>query len=146
MATKYITEMLKEINDDPAQLEKYKTNAALKFIFQYAFMPEHKFELPEGEPPFKPDAAPLGMSPANFIQETKKMYVFTSARPLNKIRKEQLFIQLLENIHPDEAKVLIAIKDQKLNKLYKKITAKLAADHGFIPEQAKDEEKTPKKS
>ena len=146
MATKYITEMLEEINSDPKQIEKYKTNAALKFIFQHAFIPEKKFELPEGDPPFKPDPAPLGMSQANFIMETKKLYIFTKERPLNKIRKEQLFIQLLENIHPSEAKVLLAVKDQKLNKLYKKITAKLAADHGFIPEQAKDEEKTPKKS
>ena len=143
---KYITEILEEVNADPFALEKYKTNAALKFIFQHAFMPEHKFDLPEGAPPFKEDAAPLGMSQANLIMETKKLYIFTKAKELNKVRKEHLFIQLLENVHPSEAKLLIAVKDQKLNKLYKKITAKLAADHGFIPRQEKDGESTPKKS
>jgi hypothetical protein len=143
---KYISEMLEEINKDPSTISKYKTNAALKFIFQAAFTEEHKFVLPEGDPPFKPDVGPLGMSPANFIQETKKFYVFTKARQLSNVRREQLFIQLLENIHPSEAKILLAVKDQKLNKLYKNITAKLAVDNGFIPEQIKHEETTPKKS
>jgi hypothetical protein len=146
MATKYITEILEEVNKEPTALAKYRDNAALKFIFQYAFIPEQKFDLPEGSPPFKEDPAPLGMSPANFIMETKKLYIFTKAKELNKVRKEHLFIQLLENIHPSEAKVLIAVKDQKLNKIYKKVTADLAADYGFIPTQKKNEESTPKKS
>ena len=143
---KYLTEILDEVNKDPAALDKYRTNAALKFIFQHAFLPEQKFDLPEGAPPFKEDTAPLGMSKANLIMETKKLYIFTKAKELNKVRKEHLFIQLLENVHPSEAKLLIAVKDQKLNKLYKKVTAKLAADYGFIPRQEKDEESTPKKS
>ncbi len=146
MATKYIIEILEEVNTDTAALAKYRDNAALRFVFQHAFIPEQKFELPEGAPPHKSDAAPLGMTPANFTQETKKFYIFTKARPLAKVRREQLFIQLLENIHPSEAQLLIAIKDQKLNKLYKNVTAKLAADYGFIPVQAKNEVKTPKKS
>jgi hypothetical protein len=146
MATKYIIEILKEVDKDPTALAKYRDNAALRFVFQHAFIPEQKFDLPDGAPPFKPDAGPMGMSPINFTQETKKFYIFTKARPLAKVRREHLFIQLLENIHPSEAELMIAIKDQKLNKLYKKVTAKLAADHGFIPVQAKDEDKTPKKS
>jgi hypothetical protein len=146
MATKYLTEILEEVNKEPTALAKYRDNAALKFIFQYSFIPEQKFDLPEGAPPFKEDAAPLGMSPANLIMETKKLYIFTKAKELNKVRKEHLFIQLLENVHPSEAKLLVAVKDQKLNKLYKKVTANLAADYGFIPRQAKNEESTPKKS
>ena len=144
---KYLTEILEEINKDPSTISKYLQSAPLRFVFQYAFIPENKFDLPEGDPPFKPDPAPLGMSPANLIMETKKLYIFTKAKELNKVRKEQLFIQLLENVHPSEAKLLLAVKDQKLNKLYKNVTAKLAADNGFIPpQQKKNEESTPKKS
>lgn len=146
MATKYLTEILDEVNKDPSLLAKYRDYVPLKFIFQHAFIPEQKFDLPAGDPPFKPDPAPIGMSPANLIMETKKLYVFTKAKELNRVRKEQLFIQLLENVHPSEAKLLLAVKDQKLNKLYKKVTADLAADYGFIPRQAKDGESTPKKS
>jgi hypothetical protein len=45
----------------------------------------------------------------------------------------------LEGVHPDEAKVLIAVKDQKLNKLYSKITHKLVSDAGIIPAPVKKE-------
>jgi hypothetical protein len=144
---KYIVEILDEVNKEPTALAKYREDAALKFVFQYAFIPEQKFDLPEGEPPFKPDPAPIGMTPTNFTQEVRKFYVFTKARQLPKLRREQLFIQLLESVHPSEAKLLVAIKDQKLNKLYKNVTAKLAAEYGFIPVQTKkNEDTTPKKS
>lgn len=137
MATKYLTEILEDINTDTSNITKYAENAALRMLFQYAFIPEKKFELPEGEPPYKKDAAPIGMSPANFTQEMKKLYVFTKERPLNKIRREQLFVQLLENIHPTEATLLIAVKDQCLTKLYKNITVDLLADRGFISQELK---------
>lgn len=143
---KYITEILEEVNKEPTNLAKHRDNMALKFIFQYAFIPQYKFDLPDGAPPYKEDAAPIGMSKANLIMETKKLYIFTKEKELNKVRKEHLFIQLLENVHPTEAKLLIAVKDQKLNKLYKNVTADLAADYGFIPRQTKNEESTPKKS
>lgn len=145
---KHIPEILEECNKDVTLLEGYKTNAALKFIFEYAFMPEKKFLLPDGDPPYKEDAAPIGMTPANFTQETKKLYVYLRA-DLKPLRRETLFIQLLESIHPSEAKVLLAVKDQKLNKLYKNITAKVAAEYGFITlpvKQKQDGESTPKKS
>lgn len=131
MATKYITEILTEINDDPKAIEKYKGNAALRLIFEHAFLPEKKFALPDGEPPFKKDAAPIGMSPANLYQEVRKLYIFCRT-DLKAIRKETLFVQLLENVHPSEAELILAIKDQKLTKKYPKITHKLVADAGFI--------------
>lgn len=146
--TKYIPEILEEVNNDPKSLEKYKNNGALKLLFEHAFLPEKKFDLPEGEPPYKQDAAPLGMTPTNFTQEMRRLYIFTPARELPKIRKEALFIQILETVHPSEAKVLIAVKDQKLNSLYKNITSELVAEYGFIPKQEKSEpgDRSPKKS
>lgn len=135
MAREYITEILDIVNKEPEKLAQFRDNGALKYLFQYAFIPEQKFELPEGEPPFKKDSGPLGMSPANFTQEMRRLYIFTKAQELKPIRREALFIELLESIHPTEAKLLCAVKDQKLDKLYKNITADLAADYGFIPRQ-----------
>lgn len=129
---KYITEILDEINTDPKAIEKYKGNAALRLIFEHGFLPEKKFALPEGDPPYKKDAAPLGMTPANIYQEVRKLYVFCRT-DLASLRKESLFVQLLENLHPSEAELVLAIKDQKLTKKYPKITHKLVAEAGFIP-------------
>lgn len=125
--TKLLTEILAEINENPALLEKHRTNAALRLLFEHAFDPAKKFILPEGEPPFKPDAAPIGMSPANLHMEMKKLYVFCRA-DLTSVRRETLFIQLLENVHPSEAKLMLAVKDQKLTKLFPKITHKVVSD------------------
>ena len=38
---------------------------------------------------------------------------------LSSIRRETMFIQLLEGLHPKEAEILIAVKDKKLDELYK---------------------------
>lgn len=130
--TKYISEILKELNDDPKKVANYKDNVALKILFGFTYRPEGKMLLPEGDPPFKKDAAPIGMSPTNLLTEIKKLYVFVR-NDIKTVRREQLFIQLLESIHPDEAKVLLAVKDQDLSKVYKKITHKFAYDNGFIP-------------
>lgn len=138
---KFIPEMLEEINTDPSKIELYKDSSALKILFEYAFLPNKKMCLPEGDPPFKPDAAPIGMSPANLMMELKKLYVFTPERELNQVRREALFIQLLENVHPSEAKILLAVKDQALTKLYKKITVNLLVDNGFLPEEMRVEKK-----
>lgn len=132
---KYLTEVLEEINSDVKKINEYKDDTALRFIFEYAFDDDKKFDLPDGEPPFKPDGAPLGMTPANLRMETKKFYIYLR-KDLPKLRKEQLFIGLLEAVHPDEAKLLIAIKDQKLNKLYPKITRNLLEGLNLIKPKA----------
>lgn len=135
---KYLIEMLKEINENPKAIDNYKNEFLLKVIFAHAFLPTHKFILPEGEPPFKPADQPLGMTDTNLFVEAKKMYVFMR-EDLKPIKRESLFVGLLEGIHPEEAKVLIAVKDQKLQKLYPKITWKLVSDAGIIPAPAKKE-------
>jgi hypothetical protein len=137
---KYLTQMLKEINDNPKAIENYKQEFLLKVIFAHAFLPNYKMNLPEGEPPFKPAAEPMGMTPTNMFSEARRMYVFIR-EDLSAIKRESLFISLLEGVHPDEAKVLIAIKDQKLTKLYPKITHKLVSDAGIIPAPVAKEKK-----
>lgn len=137
---KYVTEMLDDINKDPTLIEKYKNDAALKIIFEYAFIPEKKFILPEGEPPFKPSDEPMGMTPTNLFSELRRLYVFCRA-DLKPFKRESLFISFLEGVHPTEAKMLMAVKDQTLHKLYPKITRKLLEKAGMIPELPKKEAK-----
>lgn len=134
----YVTVMLDKINEDPALIEKYKSDAALKLIFEYAFDPAKKFILPEGEPPFKPSAEPMGMTPTNLFSELRRLYVFCRA-DLKPIKRESLFVSFLEGVHPVEAKMLIAVKDQELHKLYPKITRKMLEKAGILAPIAKKE-------
>lgn len=141
---KLVVEMLEEINEDPKRIEQYKDNGALRQIFEYAFLPEKKFILPDGDPPFTQNPAPLAMADTNLLMELRRLYIFCRA-DLSPAKRESLFISLLEGIHPSEAKVMLAIKDQALHKLYKKITHKLVADVGFVPPPLKKERKSPAK-
>jgi len=129
--TKYITEILEEINKSPSKIKSYVDNYAIKTLLEYAFDPDKKFLLPEGKPPYKPDAAPLGMSPGNLYQQIKKLYIFGRA-DVSKLRLEQLFIQMLESIHPTEAELMVAVKDKVLTDLYPNITKELLVEVGIL--------------
>lgn len=142
---KYLTQMLQEINDDPKAIANYKDDFLLKVIAAHAFLPTYKMLLPEGEPPFKPAAEPMGMTPTNLFTEARRFYVFCR-KDLSNIKRESLFVSLLEGIHPQEAKVIIAVKDQKLGALYPKITWKLVSDAGIIPKPPEKEKKTKEKT
>lgn len=135
---KYITEVLKAINDDVSLFNTtYKKNGnggPLGVMFKHAFTNEGKFLLPEGEPPFKPNPNPIGMTPAIFQQEISKWYVFCR-RDLSSTKRETIFVQLLEALHPTEAKIVIAVKDQNLTSLYPNITREVVEQAGFIPPQ-----------
>lgn len=144
MRSKYLTELLDEINKDPKAINTHKDNFLLKVIFAHSFLPNYKFQLPEGEPPFKPAPEPLGMTETNLYVECKRFHNVFCNDKLKPLRREALFIGLLEGVHPEEAKILIAVKDQKLTKLYPKITWKLVSDAGIIPAQPEKEKKSAK--
>lgn len=134
--TKYINEVLKEINEDPSLLtttyRKVGNGGPLGKLFMHAFTVQGKFLLPSGRPPFRPSGNPQGMTPAIFQQEIHKFTVFCRT-DITASKREIIFVQLLESIHPTEADILIAVKDQELTKLYPNITRKVVADAGFIP-------------
>jgi len=145
---KYITEVLKEINDDVSLLQtKYKKNGdggPLGTAFRHAFMADHKFLLPAGDPPFKPSPEPMGMTPQQFLGIIRTFYVLMR-KDLPAKKREGIFIQMCEGIHPSEAKILLAVKDQTLTKLYPNITHKVVAAAGFVPAVPEEEVKVEKK-
>jgi hypothetical protein len=98
-------------------------NTHVKEILYHGFNPKIKFLLPEGTPPYVFRGVPEGF-PTTLYPEVRKFYIFCEGGGANvtQIRREAIFIQLLETIHPDEAKIVIAMKDKKLDELYDTIT------------------------
>jgi len=107
----------------------------LGIVVKYALDPNIKFVLPEGEPPYKPND--LTGQETRLYSEARKLYLFldTCTKNINKIRREALFIEMLENVDPKDAKLLIAMKDKKLP--YKNLTLKLIKEAypGLIEEE-----------
>ena len=100
----------------------------LKELLKYAFHPDIKFLLPEGAPPFKTVGSPNEHNPTYLYNNIRKFYLFVEGghEGLTTLRREQLFIQLLEELHPKEAEVVIQVKDKKLK--YRGLTYKLVKE------------------
>ena len=62
--------------------------------------------------------------------ESRKLYHFVVGgnNTINKLKKETMFIQMLEGLHADDAEVLMAIKNKNLNNTYKGLTANLVKE------------------
>ena len=133
----FITEALKKINNDPSLLKttyrRVGDGGLLGRLFVHAYMPEGKLNLPPGEPPYKLAAEPMGLTPSTMVSAIQKLPILMRPdKELSRLRREQIFIQTLENVHPEESKILIAVKDQNLAKLYPNITRNVLADAGFV--------------
>ena len=66
---------------------------------------------------------------STILREYKKFYNFIKGGndSLNSIRRETIFINLLEGIHPLEAEILCLVKDKNLQKKYK-ITKEIVSE------------------
>ena len=96
----------------------------MRQVLKGAFDPKIVWELPEGTPPYKVNEAPAGTEHTVLYTESKRLWHFVKgADPkLTKARKEMMFIQMLEGLHADEAKVMLNVKDKNLNTTYKGLT------------------------
>ena len=97
----------------------------LKDLLKYAFHPDIKFALPSGAPPYKTVGSPDEYNPTYLYPNIKKFYLYIEGGHdgLTQLRREQLFVLMLESLHPKEAAVVIQVKDKKLN--YRGLTYKL---------------------
>lgn len=82
-----------------------------------------KMDLPDGEPPFRKDTdKPIGYSESSLQLELRRFYVWLEpSTNLPKLKKESLFVSLLEGIHWTEAEALCLAKDRKLHTKYKSL-------------------------
>ena len=139
-----IPEVLDSVSKAKSHQEKIhilKVNESfgLRSVLQAIFHPNVIFALPEGTPPYRPDGAPIGHSPSNLERQMKKFHYFVEGDTMakNSMKREEIFIAILENIHPSEAELVIQMKD-KVNK-YDGLTDKVIWDAfpGIIPEPKK---------
>lgn len=104
---------------------------ALRDVLRGAFDDSIEFTLPSGTPPYTPDDAPAGYSRTTLHQQTKKLKYFVKGGPgdrLSNIKRERMFIDVLESLHPEEAKLILLMKDKKLAGVYKGLTKKVVQD------------------
>jgi len=118
-------------------LQKYSSENHLKALLIWNFDESVQSALPDGVVPYQPlteeatgKAGKTGLPPHSTLRkEWTKLYNFVKGGndSMNKLRKETMFINILESLHPEEAEILCLVKDKKLETKYK-ITKELTQE------------------
>lgn len=129
---KYIHEVFEEVcklEDRNDRIEFLKKNAfkQVKSVLQLCYNDNIQLDLPKGKPPFEP--CPEGREPTPISSAFKPIGMCVVGNKISNIKKEKIFIGILESIHEDDANILCAAKDGTItnlqNKQYRKITKSL---------------------
>ena len=101
-------------------LQEY-TDDALKAILIWNFDPTAISVIPAGAVPYKENEVPVGTDHTSLRREWKNLYHFLKGGndSLSTMRRETMFIQMLEGLHPEEAKIICLVKDKDLESRYK---------------------------
>ena len=115
-----ISEVIKKASNAKTKAEKIKilrenNTQALRSIFKWNFDPSINSDLPEGEVPYNKNDAPIGTEHTVLEREARGLWRFIKgANTLSRMKREQLFIQLLEGLHESEAEIVCLAKDGAL--------------------------------
>ena len=121
-----------------AVLRKYD-NPNFRAFLMVAFNPDIEWLLPEGDVPYIENDAPEGTEHSLLAVESRTIHNYVKRKvnnpiagtpewvfgnaALNDMKRETMFIQLLEGLHASEAKVLCLAKDRVLHRKYKGLNA-----------------------
>tara|TARA_R100000734_G_C3271685_1_gene67509 strand:+ start:41 stop:499 length:459 start_codon:yes stop_codon:yes gene_type:complete len=122
----FLHEILSLVSKQRSKAKKIETLKeygcdALKAVLIWNFDDSAISIMPEGEVPYNKNEAPLGTDHTSLRKEWKNLYHFVKGGndSLSNIRRESMFIQLLEGLHPDEAEIICLVKDGQLESKYK---------------------------
>ena len=113
--------------EEKRQVLADRDNFATRALLQLNYHPDVTWHLPAGAPPYTPGQV-ADSTPNSLHFEVKKLdyYVDPSPHDLPMLRRESMFVELLERVDPNDAKLIIAVKDRKLS--YKGLSYKLVKD------------------
>jgi hypothetical protein len=100
--------------EDRAQYLRDNDSYTLRYMFELALTPGVAWEIPEGAPPFKPCEYLDVEGRLHQEARTLYMYLLGNKPELTRLKRESLFIGLLESIDKRDADLLIQVKDKKL--------------------------------
>ncbi|AFD03068.1 hypothetical protein [Synechococcus phage metaG-MbCM1] len=130
-----ISEVLRKVSNAKTKEEKAKllnkhNSQALRSLLIWNFDDSVISMLPEGEVPYTPNDAPVGTDHTRLEQEYRGLYRFVKggADKLPSLKRESMFVQLLEGLSAEEAELLVLVKDKKLTSKYKRITRSTVAE------------------
>ena len=100
-------------------LQEYESDA-LKSILIWNFDQTVISLIPEGAVPYTKNEVPVGTDHTSLRREWKNLYHFVKGGndKISAIRRETMFIQMLEGLHPEESEIICLVKDKALEDKY----------------------------
>ena len=130
-----ISEILQKAHNAKTKAEKVKilqanNTQALRSLFMLNYDDSIVSVIPEGDVPYTPNDSPIGTDHSRLEQEYRGLYrFFKGGEPrLKGLKRETMFVQLLEGLHQEEAELVVLAKDGGINKKYKRITKAVVSE------------------
>jgi hypothetical protein len=124
-----LSEVLRKVSNAKTKEEKIAllrkhSSTALRQLLIINFDDSIVSMLPEGGVPYTPNDAPVGTDHSRLESEYRGLYRFFKggADKLPALKRESMFVQLLEGLSAEEAELLVLAKDGRMNDKYKRIT------------------------
>ncbi len=121
-----ISEVLQKVSNAKTKQEKVKllreyNTQALRYLLIWNYDDSLVCLLPPGEPPYKKNDVPPETEHTRLEHEARLFYVFFKGGNdnLTQVRREEIFLRMLEGLHIDEAELLVLVKDGRLQDKYK---------------------------
>jgi len=108
-------------NQKKVEVFKEYSTDALKAILIWNFDESIISMIPSGDVPYEKNEVPVGTDHTSLRKEWKNLYHFVKGGndSLSQVRRETMFIQILEGLHPKEADILCLVKDKNLQSQFK---------------------------
>lgn len=127
-----ISELLEEVAKIKKAVDKKKylienESRQLKTFLKGSFDKSLEFNLPKGAPPYTPNKE----SKAGFGSVSSEFRFFAKGYGGDRLsagEREGKFIKVLETVSPEEAELILLMKDKKLVGKYKGVTKKLVSE------------------
>jgi len=112
------------------------TKTHLHGVFMLTYNPKISWLLPPGVPPYKPLEPDLDQE-GRLINELKNFsyFIANEGKPVQpqakQLRREQLFVRILESIEPEDAELVIQMKDREIKGVSKNVVKKAFPELGL---------------
>ena len=129
-----LSEVLRKVSNAKTKKEKVDllrkhNSTALRQLLIINFDESIVSMLPEGDVPYTPNDAPVGTDHSRLEQEYRGLYrFFKGGMKLPQLKRESMFVQLLEGLSAEEAELLVLVKDGRMTEKYKRITKAVVAE------------------
>tara|TARA_B100001094_G_scaffold141279_1_gene136916 strand:+ start:128 stop:547 length:420 start_codon:yes stop_codon:yes gene_type:complete len=118
-------EVLQKVSNAKTKKEKIKllqemNSNALRMLLIINFDDSVVSMLPPGDVPYTPNDAPEGTEHTILEKEARLLHhFFKGGSNVSQVKRENMFVQMLEGLNSGEAEALVLAKDKKIGKRWK---------------------------